>query len=87
MTDSRSTLDGEAAGWQPGDRVEVRLPVREGVKGRPNSWAWFSGTVRETDPPGLPPGVRVDLDRPVNGARDCYATHAELRAEAGRITS
>lgn len=25
------------------------------------------------------PGVRVDLDKPVNGVTDCYATHAELR--------
>jgi hypothetical protein len=37
--------------------------------------------VRAVDEPDLPPGVRVDLDREVNGVRDCYATHGELRPE------
>lgn len=39
---------------------------------------WYSGTVREVDPPGLFPGVRVDLDYLVNGVSTCYASHREL---------
>jgi hypothetical protein len=68
--------------WAEGDRVQVCLPDRDGMQGRPGSWSWFSGTVRETDPPGSRPGVVVDLDRPVNGVRSCFATHAELRRHA-----
>ena len=64
--------------WQPGDRVLVRLPDRHGLRGRVGSENWFPGTVRETDT-GPRPGVRVDLDHPVNGVSDCYATHEELR--------
>jgi hypothetical protein len=67
--------------WTPGDRVQVRLPDKNGIKGRRNSRNWFSGTVRAVDPPGALPGVIVDLDHPVSGVRDCYATHAELRRE------
>ena len=67
--------------WQPGDRVEVNLPDKSRI-GRGRVHVWVGGTVREVDPPGLRPGVRVDLDREVNGARDCFATHAELRASA-----
>lgn len=62
--------------WKPGDRVEVHLPDKNGVKGRRRSRAWFSGTVRVSDPTG----VIVDLDIPVNGVPDCYATQGELRA-------
>lgn len=65
--------------WQPGDRVKVRLPDKNGVSGHPGSWQWFTGTVRVVDSPGHRPGVVVDLDYPVNGVQDCYATHAELR--------
>jgi hypothetical protein len=64
--------------WQPGDRVKVLLPAGPGNRGGP-SRGWVSGTVREVDPPGLRPGVRVDLDYSVRGVRDCYATHSELR--------
>jgi hypothetical protein len=67
--------------WKPGDRVGVRLPDRDGIKGLRGSMAWFSGTVRGVDPPGRRPGIVVDLDYPVNGVQDCYATHAELRPE------
>ena len=68
--------------WKPGDRVIVRLPdksLRVGTSGRRQ--VDVHGTVREVDPPGLRPGVRVDLDREINGVRDCYATHRELRPE------
>lgn len=74
----RRVRDGGRMAWKPGDRVEVFLPV----KGR-NGRFRFGGTVREVDPPGLPPGVRVDLDETVNGVQNCFATHAELRALAG----
>jgi len=61
------------AAWQPGERVLVYLP-----RG-PRGLEAVPGTVREVDPPGLRPGVRVDLDYPVRGADNCYATHSELR--------
>jgi hypothetical protein len=68
--------------WHPGDRVRVFLPDRSRIGGRYGYVsAWFTGTVREVDPAGLRPGVRVDLDKPLNGASDCFATHAELKAE------
>lgn len=66
--------------WKIGNRVKVHLPIRP--TGR---WSWVSGTVRDTDEPGLPTGVRVEFDYPVNGVGDCYATHAELIAETGRV--
>ena len=65
--------------WQPGDRVQVLLPDRLGLLGRRGSRAWFRGTVRAVDEPGALPGVRVDLDMPVSGVQDCYASHKELR--------
>ena len=68
----------EPKSWQPGDRVIVRLPHKSST---PVRYIDVHGTVREVDPPSLPPGVRVDLDEEVNGVRDCYATHSELRAE------
>lgn len=69
--------------WHPGDRVLVCLPDKGGISGRKGSRdAWFSGTVRETDPPGIRPGVVVDLDHSVNGATQCFATHDELRMRA-----
>ena len=54
--------------WKPGDRVWVN----------PTMWRndWVQATVRRVDPDG----VLVDLDHPVRGLSDCYATHAELRA-------
>jgi len=67
------------AEWKPGDRVEVRLPDKNGLRGRIGSHNWFAGTVRDIDT-GNRPGVRVDLDVTVNGLGDCYATHGELRA-------
>jgi hypothetical protein len=66
--------------WRPGDRVEVWLPNRGRPRGGGFVSQWFSGTVRQVDPPEQPPGVNVDLDREVNGVQACYATHAELRA-------
>lgn len=67
-------------GWQQGDRVKLRLPDKSRPVGLGYADVLFYGTVREVDPPGLPRGVRVDLDRPVNGVTDCYASHAELEA-------
>ena len=68
--------------WKPGDRVRICLPDKSRTAGRHGpQWASFSGTVRQIDEPGLPRGVRVDLDYPVNGAKDCYASHAELTPE------
>lgn len=69
--------------WKPGDRVTVRLPDSSVPRGRGVAVVPVHGTVRAVDEAGLPPGVRVDLDREVNGVRDCYATHAELMAEPG----
>ena len=65
--------------WQPGDRVIVRLPDKSAPYGRE---ADVHGTVREVDLPGQPPGVKVDLDREINGVQDCYASHSELRRAA-----
>lgn len=74
---------GEMRPWQPGDRVIVRLPDKNlrGKWGGGFREADVRGTVREVDLPGQPPGVKVDLDREINGVRDCYATHSELRPE------
>jgi len=71
----------EAVRWSAGDRVEVQLPDKGGLRGRVNSHNWFPGTVRDTDT-GTRPGVRIDLDFPVNGLDHCYATHGELRRQA-----
>ena len=65
--------------WRPGDRVIVRLSDKSALYGREVD---VHGTVREVDPPGLHPGVKVDLDREVNGVQDCYASHSELRRAA-----
>jgi hypothetical protein len=70
--------------WQPGDRVIVRLPDKQrgsGIRGGVSRDVDVHGTVREVDLPGQPRGVKVDLDREVNGVRDCYATRGELRPE------
>lgn len=69
--------------WKPGDRVIVHLPDKSLKRGRAGGIleADVHGTVREIDLPGQPPGVKVDLDREINGVRDCYATHGELRPE------
>jgi hypothetical protein len=72
----------EPGPWRPGDRVIARLPAGQAT-GYGRRHADVHGTVRAVDEPGLPPGVRVDLDDEVNGVRDCYATHGELRPEAG----
>lgn len=66
------------ADWTPGDRVKLLLSDRSLIGGRGSRKRWVCGTVREVDPPGLRPGVRVDLDSPLNGASNCYATHSEL---------
>jgi hypothetical protein len=66
--------------WAPGDKVQVLLPDRGGLKGYRGRMCWFTGTVRDVDT-GPCPGVRVDLDYPVSGVSDCYATHAELRRD------
>ena len=73
-----------SGGWQPGDRVIVRLPDRslKRVRGGGILEVDVHGTVRYVDLPGQPPGVKVDLDREINGVRDCYATHSELRRQA-----
>jgi hypothetical protein len=64
--------------WAAGTRVKLLLPDKAASpKGR---WIWVTGTVRGIDEPGLPRGVRVDLDFPLNGASDCYAAHRELVA-------
>lgn len=70
--------------WKPGDRVIVRLPDKRRQPGTRGGWSRdvdVHGTVREVDLPGRHPGVVVDLDREINGVRDCYATHGELRPE------
>lgn len=70
--------------WQPGDRVIVRLPdrnLRQGGSGFRE--VDVRGTVLAVDDGGRP-GVRVALDREVNGVRECYATHSELRPEEAR---
>lgn len=72
--------------WKPGDRVIVRLPDRSLPRGRGGHGGSVAvvpvhGTVRAVDEEGMPPGVRVDLDREISGVRDCYATRAELRPE------
>jgi hypothetical protein len=76
---------GEQKPWKPGDRVIVRLPDKSPpAVGTGSRQVDVHGTVREVDLPGLTPGVKVDLDREINGVRDCYATHGELRPEAPR---
>jgi hypothetical protein len=71
--------------WQPGDRVIVRLPDKSARRGRGGSISKVDvhGTVRAVDDDGGRRGVHVDLDREINGVRDCYATHAELRRPGG----
>ena len=73
----------ETPNWVPGDRVEVYLPDW-GFPRRGSGFThrWIGGTVRAVDLPGLPPGAKLDLDHEVNGVRDCYASHAELRRPA-----
>lgn len=82
--------------WKPGDRVIVRLPdqidrMPDGSLLRKRRGTArdvdVHGTVRAVDEDGQPPGVRVDLDREINGVRDCYATHAELRPEVPGVRS
>ncbi len=61
--------------WKPGDRVSLVLPDKSLPWGR---GVRVNGTVRAVDLPGLSRGVRIDLDREINGVRDCYATHDEI---------
>jgi hypothetical protein len=64
---------------KPGDRVRITLP--EAAPTGPRRWRRYTrvtGTVVELDLPGLPPGVHIQLDRPVNGANTCYAGHSEV---------
>jgi hypothetical protein len=63
---------------QVGDRVEVVLPDRSmrGPGGQAQR-VWVPGTVTEVS--GQPPGVRIALDRTVNGVDTCYATVRETR--------
>jgi hypothetical protein len=49
-------------------RPSLRCPQRVSV----------TGTVVAVDTPGLPPGVRVELDRQVGGGRRCYAPYRDL---------
>lgn len=74
----------EPRSWRPGDRVIVRLPDKSAprMRGGVLREVDVHGTVRAVDD-GSRPGVSVDLDREVNGLRDCYATHSELRPEDG----
>lgn len=67
------------ATWKPRDRVRVQLPDKDGHYGYRGRMEWFPGTVREVDPLDSRPGVTVDLDFPVSGVRDCFATHTELK--------
>lgn len=94
MTGHEPTIEGGAVplgasapeSWKPGDRVIVRLPDRSLPRGRGGAVKTVPvhGTVRAVDEDGSHPGVRVYLDREINGVRDCYATHAELIAEDAR---
>ncbi len=72
----------ETKRWKPGDRVIVRLPDKSLRRRRGGAIPDVDvhGTVRAVDD-GPRPGVRVDLDREINGVRDCCATHSELRPE------
>jgi len=63
--------------WRVGDRVQLWLPD----KGRRRDQL-VTGTVTGVDD-GPRPGVRVELDREVNGVTDCYATHRELAPAEG----
>ena len=67
--------------WKPGDRVTIILRD-DARRGRGVLRVPVNGTVTAVDEEGLPPGVRVQLDRTVNGADNCYATHRELSVEA-----
>jgi hypothetical protein len=60
--------------WKPGDRVWVNPTTYRND--------WVQATVREVDPDGKR-GVLVDLDHPIRGLFDCFATHAELKPPAG----
>ena len=56
--------------WRVGDRVRLSPTGRTEDRVR--------GTVLSVNPPGLPAGVKVKLDRPIRGCHDCYASHSEL---------
>ncbi len=56
-------------------------PHREGA-GRARRTVHTPGVVIAIDKPGLPRGVEVRFDYPVNGVDTCYATHQELEPES-----
>jgi hypothetical protein len=89
-TEGKVPSMSEPKPWQPGDRVIVRLPDRSlaRLRGGAVREADVHGTVRTVDggvdalaDASVGSGVHVDLDREVNGRRNCYATHRELRPE------
>lgn len=61
-----------------GTRVRLHLPEPRPSLLHPQIVS-VTGTVVAVDPPGLPPGVQVDLDRQVGGGRRCYATYSDLQ--------
>lgn len=69
-----------------GDRVTLEIPIAPWRKtGRRRELV--TGTVAAVNEPGLPPGVRVVFDQPVNGVPNAYATHAECRSAPNEDTS
>lgn len=72
-----------AAPYVVGDRVSLALP-----EGRRHCrLVRVRGTITDVDIAGMPPGVRVQLDRTLHVGRalidHCYATHAEVRRLPG----
>ena len=69
--------------WKVGDRVVWPHEVK---RGRSYVTVRTSGTVIALDLPGVPRGVQVEFDSPINGADGiftdtCYATYEELEPE------
>jgi hypothetical protein len=60
-----------------GTRVRLQLPEPRPSLRRPERVS-VTGTVVAIDTPGLPPGVRVELDYQVGGGRRCYASYSDL---------
>lgn len=59
-----------SSAWRVGDTVSLCPNGNESDR--------VTGIVSAVDEEGLPRGVRVQLDRSVRGADDCYASHDEL---------
>jgi hypothetical protein len=72
--DIQETAEGP---WKVGDRVAWPHKVRAG---RFASIILEVGTVTAVDLPGLPRGVQITFDDPVDGAATCYATYREIQA-------